>query len=167
MLHSYSDIVTKDNRDYSINKAILLESSREGRGQTLLISFHGSTADNTTHPDLLLPEQSSFSDVSIPTLTPTMSPSSSDLPKIQKLTNAKGFALWSIYVQEMMRKDNVLHVLTEDLPEHASQSATTRFMADDRKARAHVVLNLGEEPATLITLITNGRMLLRKKFGRS
>ena len=50
-----------------------------------------------------------------------------------------------------MRKDNVLHVLTEDLPENASQSATTRFMADDRKARAHVVLNLGEEPATLIT----------------
>ena len=80
-------------------------------------------------------------------------PSHSDLPKIPKLTNSKGFALWSIYVMEILRKDNVLHVLTEEISEDASQAQRNRFAQDDRKARAHVVLNLGEEPATLITAL--------------
>lgn len=51
----------------------------------------------------------------------------------------------------MMQKDNVIHVLTEELPEDSTHAARNRFMADDRKARAHVVMNVGKESATLIT----------------
>ena len=73
--------------------------------------------------------------------------------KIPKLKNSKGFALWRIYVMELMRKDGVLHVLTQEPPDadNATQAQINRFQRDDQKARPHIVLNLAEEPATLIT----------------
>ena len=80
---------------------------------------------------------------------------STDSPKIPKVTGYKGYAVWSIYVRELMRNDGVLHVLTEDPPnlETASSASVTKFRKEDAKARPHIVLNLGEEPTTLVTAI--------------
>ena len=80
-------------------------------------------------------------------------PDSSNDHKIPKLQGSKGFALWRIYVMELMRKDGVLYVLTQDPPEQetSTQAAVSRFRKDDEKARPHIVLNIGEEPATIIT----------------
>lgn len=79
--------------------------------------------------------------------------SNSDTPKIPKLQNSKGFAIWRIYVRELLRKDNVLHVLTETPPnpETSNVRAVEAWKKSDLKARPHLVLNLGEEPATLVT----------------
>ena len=53
---------------------------------------------------------------------------------------------------ELMRKDGVLHVLTED-PPTGPPNMVSKFQKDDQKARTHIVLNIGDEPATLITSI--------------
>lgn len=84
-----------------------------------------------------------------------MSESTDEKGKIPKLNDAKGYALWSIYAMELMRKDGVLHVLTEDPPsaETNSQAVINRWKKQDEKARPHIVLNLGEEPAILVTSI--------------
>ena len=53
---------------------------------------------------------------------------------------------------ELMRKNGVLHVLRDDSPnEDASEAIQNRFKRAEEKARAHIVLNLGDEPATLFT----------------
>lgn len=79
--------------------------------------------------------------------------STNDTPKIPRLQNSKGFALWRLYVTELMRRDGVLHVLTESPPDPNSSTAEARaqWLKDDQKARPHIVLNLAEEPATLVT----------------
>lgn len=51
-----------------------------------------------------------------------------------------------------MRKDGVLSALTDDAPrDTAIVAAVNRFNKTGEKARAQIVLNLGEEPATLVT----------------
>lgn len=47
----------------------------------------------------------------------------------------------------------VLHALTDDPPDPdtATTAAVNKFQKDDAKARPHIVLNLGEEPATILT----------------
>ena len=82
-----------------------------------------------------------------------MPDSSSNDNKVPKLQNSKCFALWRVYVMELMRKDGVLNLLREDPPDPntASNGALARFQKEDQKARPHIVLNLGEEPATMIT----------------
>ena len=86
---------------------------------------------------------------------PTMSTatSSSDNVKIPKLINSKGFSLWSIYVMEWMRKDGILHILTEDAPDpnDSTSAVLEKYKREDQKDRPHIVLNIWEEPATLIT----------------
>lgn len=79
--------------------------------------------------------------------------------KVPRLKNSKGFALWRLYVMELMRKDGVLHVLSEDPPnpETSTNTVVSRWKRDDERARPHIVLNLGEEPATLVTsLVISG-----------
>ena len=51
-----------------------------------------------------------------------------------------------------MRKDGVLHVLTDD-PPSGPPNAISKSQKEDQKARPHIFLNIGEEPATLITSI--------------
>lgn len=79
---------------------------------------------------------------------------SSNTAKIPKLQNSTRYALWRIYVMEMMRNDGVLGALTEDLPTEGSTSeVVNRFKRMDEKARDQIVLNLGEEQATIITSV--------------
>lgn len=82
-----------------------------------------------------------------------MSSSGTDYPKIPKLTNAKRFALWRLYGTELLRED-VLRVLNESSPPPTvSVAVPRRWDEDDRKPRLHIVLNLNEEPATIITAL--------------
>lgn len=51
-----------------------------------------------------------------------------------------------------MRRDGVLNALSEDAPEEGASIATINlFSKVDEKARAHIVLNLVEKPATFVT----------------
>lgn len=53
---------------------------------------------------------------------------------------------------ELLHRDGVLAALTEDFPDDdAHGPAIDRFKKMGENARAHIVLNLGEEPATLRT----------------
>lgn len=77
---------------------------------------------------------------------------SSNNRKIRKLQNIKGYEIWRIYIMELMTKDGALGALTEDAPEDtATTTAKNRFKKIDEKDRANIALNLGEEPATLVT----------------
>ena len=82
-----------------------------------------------------------------------MSLLNNDYYKIPKLQGAKGFALWRLYVMEMMRKYGVLYVLNAEPPRAgiSSTESISRSKGDDEKERPHIVLNLEEEPSTLIT----------------
>lgn len=79
--------------------------------------------------------------------------------KFEKLQNLKEFALWRIYVMELMQKDGVHHVLTNNQPEDgtASNNIILRWKRDDEKVRPHVVLHLDDETATLISAATLSR----------
>lgn len=59
------------------------------------------------------------------------------------------------FFTELMRRDGVLHVLNERPPNPAMVSCEElkKWREADRKGRPHIVLNLAEEPATLITLL--------------
>lgn len=59
---------------------------------------------------------------------------------------------------ELMRKEGVLGTLVEDAPEHKeTKTVINRFKKNDEKARAHIVLNLAQQPATFLTsLIMSG-----------
>lgn len=51
-----------------------------------------------------------------------------------------------------MGKDGVLNDVSEDAPDEGASIATiNRFSTMYEKSRAHIVLNLGEEPTTLLT----------------
>lgn len=53
---------------------------------------------------------------------------------------------------ELMPKDGVLDALQEDEPPEVSSAAViNKFKKQYKKARAHIVLNLGKEPAMLVT----------------
>lgn len=53
---------------------------------------------------------------------------------------------------ELMRKDVVLGALNEDAQEDtATAIIINRFKKADEKARAHILLNPGEQKATLVT----------------
>lgn len=53
---------------------------------------------------------------------------------------------------EFVKKNGVLSALTKAAPrDTATTAAVNSFNKTDEKARAHIVLNLGEEPATLVT----------------
>lgn len=72
--------------------------------------------------------------------------------QIPKLTCSKGYALCRIYVMEMMRKDGDMNALTNDAPGgDASTAVINCFNKTEENAEAHIALNLGEEPATLVT----------------
>lgn len=84
-----------------------------------------------------------------------ISTNSNDAPKIPKLQITKGFALWRLYAHKLLRRHGVLYVLTNEEPDRAvsTSEAQQKWEEDDRKARPHIVLNLDEEPATLLTTL--------------
>lgn len=95
--------------------------------------------------------------------------SSSDTAKIPKLHHSIGFALWRIYVMELLRKKGVLPSLKEDPPdlEKSSPEAVSRLERDDERDLPQIVVNVGEEPKTLITslLLTDAtKMSVCKKI---
>lgn len=55
------------------------------------------------------------------------------IAKNPKRANTKGYALWSIYFMELLRKDGLLHVLNEELPDHetATVTAVRKFRLED------------------------------------
>lgn len=60
---------------------------------------------------------------------------------------------------KLMRRGNVLYVWSKDLS-HAEVSIVAvinRFKKDGKKERAHIVLDVREESATLITLLVLSR----------
>ena len=67
----------------------------------------------------------------------TSSSSTYDSGKIQKLTNSKNYPLWSLYVREIIRKDGLLHMLSDDPPneELSTTAAVNKFRTEDEKAR--------------------------------
>lgn len=79
----------------------------------------------------------------------------SEHAKIPKLHSLQGFALWWIFILEVMRKDRVLHVLRDDTPDplSSSQAAFNRFKWENESVGPQIVLNEGEEPEKLITSI--------------
>ena len=85
----------------------------------------------------------------------TSSSSTHDSGKIQKLTNSKDYPLWSVYVPEITLKDGLIHTLSDDPPneELSTTAAVNKFRKEDEKARPHIVLNLREEPETLVTYL--------------
>lgn len=82
-----------------------------------------------------------------------MSSNINDLLKIPNVQNSKAFALWRFYLTEHLHHDEVLYVLSEGAadPVLSTLEVQQRWEEDDRKARPHFFLNLGEEPATLVT----------------
>lgn len=52
-----------------------------------------------------------------------------------------------------MRREGVLYALTESLPnpDYATSKELQNWQKADRKARPHIVLNLEEEPTTVVT----------------
>ena len=72
--------------------------------------------------------------------------------RIPKLEGSKDYAVWKIYLLELLVRDDVLFVLNEDAPEAtASAAARNRWKKADTKARSHIVLNLGEEPVISVS----------------
>lgn len=58
---------------------------------------------------------------------------------------SKNYPTWSVLTRELLRREDLLELLTDDAPdsEVTSASAVTRFKKRDRNARSHIVLHLG------------------------
>lgn len=82
-----------------------------------------------------------------------------ELPRISKLQDSKLFALWRLYVKELMRRVGVLCVVSHDLPdaEVSTMAVKNKFRKNNEKARPHIALNVRVEPATLIASLVLSR----------
>lgn len=71
--------------------------------------------------------------------------------KISTIQNSKGFVLWRLYVIELVRRVGVSHLSRKPKPvaEFDPPEVIEQRNKADRKARPHILLDLGEEPATL------------------
>lgn len=72
-----------------------------------------------------------------------------------KLHSSKEFALCRLYVTELTCRGGVQHILYKD---HADTevftvAVTSKFKKNGKDVRPHVVFNVREEPATVITSI--------------
>ena len=73
---------------------------------------------------------------------------------IQPLSS-KNYPTWSVLTQEILHREELLELLSEDAPnpEVSSAAPVTRFKKRDRKARYYIVLHLGTEAITNFTSI--------------
>lgn len=79
--------------------------------------------------------------------------------QIQYVQNFKEYAFWSIDVIKLIRQNPVLYIVSRLFPDtQASKTAEIcMFEKIDEAARLNIVLNVGEEPATLIMRLVLSR----------